>query len=96
MAEEVTIALDAPAALGVEDVDEIAVHGHAHWEDSAGAEHLAQGESVAADGEDRHGVAAGVHGVEEGVVRVIGERALRGGVIDGRPVELPRPCPPVS
>ena len=78
------VALDAPAVQGVEDVDEVAVDGHAHREVAAGADDLAQGELVAADREHRHGVAAGVHGVEQGVALVVGERALRGEVVDGR------------
>ena len=88
VAEEAHVALDAPAVQGVEHVDEVPVHGHAHREDAAGADDLAERELVAADREDRHGVAAGVHRVEQGVARVVGERALRGGVIHRRASEL--------
>ncbi len=57
--------LDALAVPDVEDVDEVAVDGHADREGAAGADDLAEGEVVAAHREDGHGVAAGVHGVEE-------------------------------
>ena len=81
------VALDRAAVLCVEHVDQVAVHGHADWERAPRAHYLAQAELISPDTEDRHRVAAGVHCVEQVVVLVVGERALRRQVVDHRPGE---------
>ncbi len=86
--EEVHVALDRSTVLGVEDVDEAAVHRHAHRERATRVDHLTQREAVPLDREDRHGVAASVDRVELGGALVVGERSLRGQVIDDRTSQL--------
>ena len=58
------VPLDRAAVLGVEDVDQIAAHGHADRECPARAHHLAEAEVIADDGEDRDGITAGIHGIQ--------------------------------
>jgi hypothetical protein len=60
-----------------------------HRERAAGTQHLTQREPVPVHGEDRDGVAARVHRVEQVMPRVIGQRALRRRVVDHRPGEDP-------
>ena len=55
----------------------------------ARADHLAQRELVAEDGEHRDRVAARVDRVEQAVGGVVGERALRGEMVDDRAGQLP-------
>ncbi len=63
------------------------MHGDAGRELPSRGHDLAQGELVSVHREDRDGVAAGVDGVEETLLRVVGQRALRGEVVDSRAVQ---------
>jgi hypothetical protein len=74
-------ALYGTAAERVGDVDPVAVERDADRETPAAGDLLDPPEVGAVHGEDGHGVAARVHGVEELVVAVVGERALRGQVV---------------
>ena len=56
--------------------------GDADREDAAGADHLSQRESAAADVEHRDRVAAGVDGEQQALVAVVDQRALRRQVVD--------------
>jgi len=80
-AAEDPVALDGAAVQRVEHVDQVTVDGYADRERAARAQHLAERQLVAARGEDRDRVAARVHGEEQGVPRVVGQRALGGGVV---------------
>ena len=83
-AEGHEVALDRAAVQGVQHVDQVAVDGHADREGPAGADHLAEGSWSPLDGEHRDGVAAGVDRVEQVVLLVVGQRALRGQMVDDR------------
>ena len=84
-AAEDPVALHGTAVQRVEHVHQVAVDGHADREHAARAQHLAEREPVTVDGEDRDRIAARVHGVEQAVPRVVGQRALGRGVVDHGP-----------
>ena len=64
------------------------MNGDADRERAARADHLAQRQMVAEHGEHRDRVAAGVDRVQQPGCRVVGERALRGEVVDDRARQL--------
>src|SRR5207245_1506961 len=84
-AAEDPVALYGTAVQRVEHVHQVPVEGDADREQAARAQYLAKPEPVAAHDEDRDRVAARVHGVEQAVPRVAGQRALRRGVVDHGP-----------
>src|SRR6185437_1207643 len=81
------VALHRPAVERVEYVHHVAVHGHADRERAARAQYLPEHEPVAVDGEDRDRVAAGVDRVQQTVLGVEAQRALRRGVVDDGSVQ---------
>jgi hypothetical protein len=86
-AKECDIALDIAPVFRIEDIDEISVDSHAHWERPTRADHLVEEQVVAVDCEDRHAVTASVHGVKGAIALVVGERTLGCEVIDRRAVQ---------
>jgi antitoxin FitA len=69
-AADCPVALQSAPVQGVEYVDQITAGSHADGECPTRVHHLAQRELVSAHGEHRHGIAAGVHRVQQGVPRV--------------------------
>lgn len=77
-------ATDRPVTTGVQDIHQVMGNADGDRQVSATGDDLPLPEVAALDGEDGERVAAGVHGLQESVVSVIGERSLGGkGVEDG-------------
>ncbi len=81
-------ALQRSAFEAIDYVHDALAHGDADRERTARADHLAQCELVAEHREHRDRVAPRVDGVEQAVLAVVGERALRREVIHHRAFQL--------